>query len=32
MHSIVFRPKRFGLEEDVDGWAESIQDFLRLGF
>jgi len=23
-------PKRFGLEEDVDGWAGSTQDFLRL--
>jgi len=31
-HSIIFRPKRFGLEEDIDGWAGSTQDFLRLGF
>jgi len=31
-HSIIFRPKRFDLKEDVDDWAGSTQDFLHLGF
>jgi len=31
-HIIIFRPKRFDLEKDVDGWAGLTQDFLRLGF